>query len=117
MHTMLDGVSSATRKAMHQSVLRHRSLFLWSEAAGGRAYNVTMHELCWRARHRHAGVDCSALLPHDARALVVPPPVRRKRKGGLGAAWWRRERAYANARHDGTDAESVVQDGAGRSGR
>ena len=92
LHVMLDGIPPAARDAMHAHVMRHRMLFVWNAAVGGRAYNMTMHELCWRARYRHAGVDCNALLPSDVRGLVVPPAERPVRKGGRATTWWRRAR-------------------------
>ena len=60
---VLAAVPAATLDQMQRTLLAHRPLFLWSAALGGMAYNLTMHELCWRARYRRAGVDCRALLP------------------------------------------------------
>jgi hypothetical protein len=74
---MLTSVAAERMSAMHASLMQHRKLLLWRN--GGVAYNVTMHELCWRARHRKAGVDCGALLPPEASGLVIPPPQRRRR--------------------------------------
>lgn len=107
---LLASVPAARLDSMHAALLAHRPFFRWVN--GGLAYNMTLHELCWRSRHRRAGVDCTALLPASAQRLVLPParrapvPVpeqlraimRGARVGGggkLGAAawhWWRRER-------------------------
>ena len=99
LHLELAAVSSARLQQMHASLLQHRRLFLWG--SGGFAFNVTMHELCWRARYRRPRVRCEALLPSAAASLVIPPPQRRSSKasrgspggsGGSGSrtAWWRR---------------------------
>ena len=91
LHRQLEGMSAETLEQMHEAVIRHRRLFLWSAEAGGLAYNVTMHELCWRALYRRPKVSCAALLPPAASPLIVPPP---ERPGDGGAdsrrGWWRR---------------------------
>ena len=93
LHTMLAAIPTEQLQRMHENVVKHRRLFLWGSPIGGFAYNVTMHELCWRARYRKAGVDCASLLPDDAKDLVLPPQQRRKdAAGGATRAWWRRAR-------------------------
>ena len=93
LHTMLAAIPTEQLQRMHENVVKHRRLFLWGSSIGGFAYNVTMHELCWRARYRKAGVDCASLLPADAKDLVLPPQQRRKdAAGGATRAWWRRAR-------------------------
>ena len=111
LHQTLAAVSEPQLERLQTSLLAHRRLFLWR---GGLAYNLTMSELCWRARHRKQGVRCDAMLPEEASRLVIPPHRRRgsmrgtdlpdvtprraargsaagAASGGGGArAWWRR---------------------------
>ena len=96
LHEVLASVPTRRQEQLQASVLAHRRLFLWH---GGLAYNVTLSELCWRARYRRPGVRCDELLPAEARRLVIPPQ-RRRGSGGEGGAstgttaarraWWRR---------------------------
>ena len=108
LHETLARVSDARLRRLQASALAHRRLLLWDGAAGGLAYNVTLHELCWRWRtHVRSGasghaVRCEALLPAEgmgeAAGLVLPPHRRREhdarmwtRRGGSGALARRRE--------------------------
>lgn len=72
---LLDAVPAKRRAALQGALWRYRELFLW-RGAGASAYNVTMHELCLRARRRRTGVDCTTLLPPPIVSLIVPPSQR-----------------------------------------
>ena len=104
LHEVLDSMPEDKLQAMHTAALAHRRLLLWgvtdSQApeGGGYAYNVTMHELCWRAAYRPIGVRCEGLLPKEAARLIIPPPLRPSsrlpaaRVSGTvhRRAWWKR---------------------------
>lgn len=77
---VLEAVSPEKRAALQASLWRHRHLFLWR--GGGFAYNMTLHELCWRARRRRAKVHCAALLPAEIASLVIPAAARTSGVGG-----------------------------------
>ena len=66
-------LDSAARRgeSMKEKLTKVRNVFLW-RGHGAHAYNVTIHELCLRARRRRGTVDCSMLLPAEARHLIIP---------------------------------------------
>ena len=72
LHHTLSSFPSSAAERMHSAALDHRRLFLWDTAQGGGfAYNVTLHELCVRARW-HPATSCAKLLPRAASRLIVP---------------------------------------------
>ena len=84
---LLDSVPQERLAALQAALWKVRTLFLW-RGPTAYAYNVTMHELCWRARRRRARVNCTALLPAEIAGLLTPPAVR----AGVGDLISRKER-------------------------
>ena len=72
---LLEAIPAARRGSLQASLWRHRALLLW-RGPRAYAYNVTMHELCLRARRRRPTVDCAALLPPEIASLVRPAAAR-----------------------------------------
>ena len=90
LHRTLAAIPPGRLASMQTALLNHRQLFLWG--AAGCAYNVTLHELCWRARHRRATVECARLLPRAAADLVLPPR-HRTRLSLAQPGWYKRVQA------------------------